>query len=248
MPSDSQCVMLLMLDILGFQNYLTEHGLSNTHALYERIVAFLETIGGDKLAIVPIPNSDGTANVGVGWLNIEHCTFSDTFVIWTEYDPLRTELFCGTCSAIVCHCLDAGITVRGAITVGEAVLDRARSIFLGEPIIEAARVEKACEWIGVSFGPSYTREPYNRYLPAKAVLPYRRHCKPGCGELISGLVLDWPRTWRGERKTDLHLVVNRLDRNVDYHRYYCATHDFVEFSQRHHDWFLRNPHLSIDDT
>jgi len=37
-----------------------------------------------------------------------------------------------------------------------------------------------------------------------------------------------------------------MDCDPAFHEYYEQTLRFVDFSQQHHDWFLRGEHLGID--
>jgi len=176
----------------------------------------------------------------MGYVSLEHCYFSDTVLFWTKYDNFRIWPFTETCSELVCHCLELGFAVRGAITVGEVILDKPTNTYLGGPLIEAARVEKAQRWLGVSFGPSFAEPPHNRLLP-KGQIAYGRHRKEGTDHLIPGMVLDWPRKWRETRTRDVHSVLRQLNRDPKYGDYFRITHEFVDYSFTNHDWFLKHP-------
>jgi len=239
--------LILMLDILGFEDFFLRHGLDYTTRLYKQLSDYVDSQDGG-LSIIPVPNGDGTVSPAVGWLVTEHCRFSDTILIWSHYDQLRLWDFSDMCSELICQSLELGFAVRGAITVGEAMLDNQSSTYLGSPLIEAARVEKAQKWIGASFGPSFNRNPYNSNLPLKNVLAYRQHTKEGYESFVPGLVLDWPRKWRETRNRDLSAVLKALPRNESHELYYRITNEFIDFSFINHDWFFTEKKLSFHES
>ncbi|MCI0424078.1 MAG: hypothetical protein L0312_33525 [Acidobacteria bacterium] len=95
----------------------------------------------------------------------------------------------------MCETLRAELPVRGALGLGSAIMDKATRTYLGQPLVEAARAEKAQQWLGLAFGPSFASR---RDVPFSAdfVRPYTKHRKPGHSDMLPGLVVDWPRMWR----------------------------------------------------
>ena len=76
--------------------------------------------------------------------------FSDTILLWCPLVPPAVDDFVGRCSDLICEALAMNIPLRGAITLGEAVLDNQASLFIGKPIVEAHFIERWQEWIGKS--------------------------------------------------------------------------------------------------
>jgi hypothetical protein len=237
--------ILLLLDVLGFEGLLRARGLQTTRDLYDELIQFVRQQDGG-VSVVPIPDEGGVVHPAVGWLTVDQCYFSDTLMFWTPFSHLSVWGFLEMSGEIVCRCLELGFPVRGAIAVGSAVLDKNTGVYLGEPLVEAARVERAGRWIGVSLGPSFSAPPYNRNLPLNSVLAYRGHQKVLDDPLITGLVLDWPRVWRSSRTSDLLATLKSYDVDLRYASYYAATRTFVEYSAKNHDWYLCRDRMPIE--
>lgn len=150
------------------------------------------------------------------------------------------------CASLLCESLRVGLPLRGALSVGDAILDKSRGVYLGAPLIEAARTEAGQAWIGVSFGPSFGVAPYNRSFDARTILPYKKHCNPERENYVQGLVLDWPRYWRENTLGDVQATICGLDTQLDFSHYYGNTLDFFSYSEAQHDWFLSSQHLSAN--
>ncbi|PYP85862.1 MAG: hypothetical protein DMF61_14980 [Blastocatellia bacterium AA13] len=104
------------------------------------------------------------------------------------------------------------------------------------PLVEAARAEKAQQWVGLAFGRSFDNR---RDVPFSAdlVRPYTKHRKSGYESLLPGIVLDWPRTWRKEYKTSAVPTLERLSNSGKVHEYYKCAIEFVRESDRNSDWW-----------
>ena len=55
-----------------------------------------------------------------------------------------------------CQSIIEGIPLRGCISTGIAMMDQYKSIYFGNPLVEAARGEPAQNTLGVAFGKSLT--------------------------------------------------------------------------------------------
>jgi hypothetical protein len=232
--SDSQIVCLL--DVLGFENILGRLGLAALRTKYETLIAFVkEQTGGIDIAPTP------SGHVAVGWLVLGNAYFSDSLLFWTSYSGMGLRGFTLLIAEAICFGLETGLPLRGAIAVGEATLDGASGVFLGEPLIEVARTERIQQWIGASFGPSFRKVSDGFHL--NTVLPYKSHYKEVTDGYATGMTVDWPRRWRESRKSDPRPVLQSLDLNPTFSAYYERSISFVDFSERNHDWFIRQPHL-----
>jgi hypothetical protein len=82
--------------------------------------------------------------------------------------------FLQTCMDFFCQSIVAGIPLRGCISTGLAVMNPYKSIYVGSPLVEAARGETAQNSIGVAFGKSFNNSHpvYNDYF-----IPYLDHIK-----------------------------------------------------------------------
>src|SRR5206468_748723 len=105
------------------------------------------------------------------------------------------------CADLISEALKIGLPLRGAISAGEAILHQKSSTYLGEPIIEAARLEHAQNWIGATLGLSMLAGDIAREFDPNLVISYNAPKKAQTSDQFSGLVLDWPRRF-GQQEGD----------------------------------------------
>lgn len=230
--------IIALFDVLGFSNKLETTGLEEMLLKYERMI--------DEAVIKDSWRSLGRVQVGKDLycaslfnLPVRYAYFSDTILLWVPLVPHFVAPFTARCTDLVCEALNTGLTLRGSITIGKAVMNKDLSTYLGLPIVEAYNLEKAQMWIGLSFGCSATWPEFQKQLDLKFIMQdYVQHFKPGNDDLISSLVLDWPRRWREKfGSTDLIGLLDRLNTNKRYEKYYINTVDFVNYSKEHADWY-----------
>jgi hypothetical protein len=228
--------VIALFDVLGFESRLKSIGLRRMFAAYTSLT---EVANQNKsgLIIDAAPVGDGTSIPFAGGIVVQQDFFSDTFIFWVNYDPTRFRTFCRILNQFFCRLLQLGVPVRGGISVGELIMDKSKRTYLGEPLVEAARVEKAQQWVGMSLGPSFTRPPFGDHFDLQRVIFYTAHRKPGYSEYIPGLVLDWPRYWRSNIGRSPLIDLRRLDADPQYSLYYQRTFDFIEYSERNPDWY-----------
>lgn len=236
MTGDVQIVCLL--DVLGFENILKRLGLAALQAKYQRLVEYVTSQTGG-VDIVPTP--DG--HIAVGWLVVGNVYFSDTILFWTRYNRMALPSFTQLVADAICFGIETELPLRGAIAVGEVVLEKDAGTFLGEPLVEAARTERVQQWIGASFGPSFQQPAFSGSFYLNTVLPYKSHYKDKSSQYATGITVDWPRRWRESRSSDPRPLIRALDKDPDYSSYYVGSLRFADFSERNHDWFQRQQHL-----
>lgn len=227
-----------LFDVLGFESLLRRNGLAEVQAKYMTLINYVRQQTGG-LDVVALP--DGS--VAVGWLMIGNAYFSDSLLFWTRYSKVALPDFTRGMAEAVCHGLENGLALRGAIAVGQAVLDSGNGVYLGEPLVEIARTEREQRWIGLSFGPSFGRPGYADGFYLNTVLPFKSHYKDPENDYATGMTVDWPRRWRESRSTNLTDAIRALDVDSAYAAYYENTIRFAEFSEQTHDWFRRQQHL-----
>lgn len=157
------------------------------------------------------------------------------------YEPIPCDNFLDVCNDLMCRGLEIGLPLRGAIAVGHAILDLDRHIFLGKPIIEAARLESGQSFIGVSF----SKSAISQKIPKRFSLQYDRHIKDRAREHWGDAILDWPRHWRNTRTENLEQVLQALDTNPNFSSYYKNTLELVEYSQQFSGHFESPKETSI---
>lgn len=227
------------LDVLGFENRLRTLGLSNIQAKYKNLIDYVKSQTG---GVDIVPTLDG--HVAVGWLALGNAYFSDTLLFWTNYSELAVPGFSNLIADAICFGIEIELPLRGAIAVGHAVLDSDEGIYIGYPLVEAARTETAQRWIGASFGPSFSSPNFNKGFHLHTILPYKSHYKQVDNKHATGMTIDWPRHWRETRKTKIVPLITAMDSEPDFSDYYTNTLNFTQFSERNHDWFKKGGKLS----
>ena len=146
--------------------------------------------------------------------------------------------FLQICMEFFCEAMKAGIPLRGCISTGMATLDKHQSIYIGRPLVEAARGESAQNAIGVAFGQSFNNyhPVYNRYF-----IPYPGNLKENDGKTkyLSPMMLDWPRFWRGHygaKEPASADCIKKMNTNLAFSKYYDNALKFVDFSEQHENW------------
>jgi hypothetical protein len=145
-----------------------------------------------------------------------------------RYHPIPCDNFLDLCNEIICHSIEIGLPLRGAISMGEAILHIDYNIFLGQPLIETARLEHVQVCIGASLATSFTKD---QIVPQRYQLPFNTHFKANVPQSFSGMILDWPRHWRNTRKTDLIATIHALDVDLKFSDYYKKTEEIVIASE-----------------
>jgi len=237
MEKSSDLQVVCLLDVLGFESLLKSLGLSGIQAKYTKLIEYVKQQNGG-IDIVPMGGF-----VAAGWLVIGNAYFSDSLLFWTSYSKMSLPSFTHCIAEAICFGLEIELPLRGAIALGEAILDADKGIFLGGPLVEVARTEREQQWIGASFGPSFTKPGFNDGFQLHTILPFKSHYKDRASEYATGMTVDWPRRWREGRKTDSRPVLKSLDRDPTYSSYYSRTETFIDFSEENHDWFRKQGHL-----
>jgi hypothetical protein len=138
-----------MFDVLGFRAIVKSTPLDHLVASYKRLLR-------EKLeaAAIPVFGPGGLRT----WRNAT-TIFSDTILLWAPDTPEALDTLLAASSVMLARFLEIGWPLRGGIARGEAVLDRQRRMFLGQPIVDAHDTETAQEWVGASFHSSCFARP-----------------------------------------------------------------------------------------
>ncbi|WP_414442475.1 hypothetical protein [Burkholderia sp. 22PA0106] len=161
-----------------------------------------------------------------------------------KYHPMPCDGLLDACNELMCRSLEIGLPLRGALALGDAVLDQERGIYLGQPLIDAARMEHSQRLIGVSF----TRSFMSQVVPPRYLVPFDIHLKDANSPLFQGNVLDWPRHWRATRKTDAREIVNELNSAPSAAIYYDNTLRLIDASDDRAGKFESAEEIRVCDT
>lgn len=241
-PTQPTDYLIAFLDVLGFEALLRKVGLDELTRRYEELLTVaLRPNSETRQWTIELALVQGEPTPGLMWLPMQTAYFSDSLLLWVAYHPGHVHEFLDRCSRVFCQALALGLPVRGAISVGRATLDKSRGIYLGEPLIEAVRLESKLNWIGVALAASWKSESLRIPVPPDRVFLYQPPLKDGAAPLFGDLVLDWPRVWRESRQDSASDHLSELaDPGLPeaLHERYVAAIRFWEFSDANKDWFL----------
>lgn len=237
--------MLAFFDVLGFSARLQAEGLDAIVALYNQLIDTTikqhEQNQRWEKAFRPVgESSEGTLMIPVIFgLPLRSAYFSDTILLWAPLVPMFVRSFVTHCATFVCEALRMRVPVRGSLALGDAVMHRPSSTYIGEPIVEAARLENVQKWLGVAFATSATWPEFMAEVDPRLIIEYDVPIKEGSSaDGLTPVVLDWPRRWRELFATDPPEILEEMNQ-AHPHPYYGSTITFVQHSKANEDWHLR---------
>ncbi len=236
--------MLAMFDVLGFSRWMKSVGLRTVLDSYHLLIENAVVRSNEKGGLSAVQTPDGALFAVTG--PPCYAYFSDTILIWHPLVPALVDDFVGRCADLVCEALAMNIPLRGALTLGDAVLSTDADFYLGEPIIEAANLEKAQNWIGLTFGQTAVWSPFLAQMHGTAIIEYQPPTKEHLREYASPIVLDWPRRWRDNHGDCPSIKLRALNTDPRFSAYWENTIAFAEFSSAKHDWHLRPDEIPPD--
>lgn len=244
--------LIALFDIIGFESKFEQLiselgdklGLEKMHMNYQELIhkRFVPSVAVDKYSIAAGMFA-GQLREGYLKLPIRYAYFSDTLLMWAPFHNAFVGTFLDRCSSLFCNALEAGLPLRGAISVGDVILHNKTNTYLGKPFIEAARLEKAQDALGVALCESVRSISF----PPDRVMRYDppiKPLKPKEKSPLSGLVLDWPRFW-SDFLSGTPVDKLRELRVPDFAMYYDNAIDFVHHSENNRDWFIKELELKI---
>ncbi len=223
-----------MFDVLGFSKWVETESLSNILSAYQQLIQRAVLKPNEKGGLSAFHTPEGMLFAVTR--PPQYAYFSDTILLWSPLAPPLVADFVERCSELICEGLVANIPLRGAITLGDAVLDTKTNTYIGKPIIEAVNLEKGQEWIGLTFGHTAMWSPFLGQLHGAAIIEYPVPMKKGFEQYASPIVVDWPRRWRDKYGSG---PTHKLDELRKPHAAakYDNTKTFAEYSLAKHDWF-----------
>jgi len=228
--------VIAYLDALGSKNNM----IKDPHAckILLEILSDLTRQKRDCLIIDATVNArrqaDGSivSNTAIGVLDVQFDSYQDTAVLWAVFDRTRFQVFCDFVNEFFCLALQKRIPLRGGISVGEADMNKGKTVYSNRPMAELLLVEESQEWIGVTFGPSFKHDPYRYCFKHEHILEFSDHIKFGHNDYISTYSLNWPKKWRTMYPESPIKVLNEMNVNDRYSNYYNLAIRFCEKSLR----------------
>jgi len=233
-----------MFDVLGFSHWVENASLQTILDAYEALIENVVTIPNEKGGLAAVQTPEGSIFAVVG--PPHYAYFSDTILLWCPLTPPFVDDFVGRCSDLICEALAMDIPLRGALTLGDAVLDSKSNTFIGKPIVEAANLEKGQNWIGLTFGNTAVWSPFLAQIHGTAIIEYQPPMKSGYEKFSSPIVVDWPRRWRDKYNECPSSKLSRLNTSPEKSYYWDNAIDFANYSLLKHDWHLRPDEIPED--
>ncbi|MGH9420443.1 MAG: hypothetical protein ACRD3J_10740 [Thermoanaerobaculia bacterium] len=233
-----------MFDVLGFSAWVKCAGLQRVLDAYHLLIQDAVVLPQKRGSLSAVQTAEGML-LTVG-LAPSFAYFSDTILLWCPLTPTAVSDFVERCSDLICKALQLGIPLRGALTLGDAVLDGEIGFFIGEPLIEAANLERGQNWVGLTLGNSAVWTAFLAQLHPTTVIEYPPPMKPNLAEYASPIVLDWPRRWRDKYDECPSTRLRSLNVDPRFSVYWENTITFAEHSLKKHDWHLRPSEIPDD--
>ncbi len=227
--------IIALFDVLGFEAMYRKVGPHQMKAKYDRLVEVARSKTDVRaLGMAASVFSDGM-NPVLFHLDIGFQYFSDTLLFWVPLEKQYFSPFLMCCIEIFLEAMKIGTPLRGAIAAGEAIMDKKEGVFLGTPIIDASRLEKAQDWLGVTLAESLGDDSVLKEIDSGLVLPYTPPCKADRPMLHAGFALDWPRRAR-EQGIEIMTLLQQLNHSEPHSKYYDNSIDFVNASAVNRRW------------
>lgn len=201
---------LAVCDVLGFTNSVASQPVWELADRYRRLVD--ET---KRSCAGLIPDADPTLGRQPSWARekLGHAVFSDTLFLWSAPMHRRTDnksrslnwmkgfYFFTTIKNLIAYALLQDLPLRGGIAFGESLIDPARHIYIGQPIIEAYRTEQRQEWMGVALHPSCLDAPNPDWYDPNDDSVLVEYPVPTKAE-VRGPALQWSIDWAAHPPMD----------------------------------------------
>jgi hypothetical protein len=183
---------------------MMEQRLANRYVAFFDILGFSHLVSNESLLVVAekISRLIYYANgIMIKWniygkplrtYEARHLHFSDSILLWSppvprDY-PFSPCVHFSMCVGILIACgMFERIPLRAGVAFGQTYIDIRKRIIIGQPVIDAYRLEKVQEWIGGAFHSSINREDVLRYGHA---VQYCVPVKPGTHGNTE-LAVDW---------------------------------------------------------
>lgn len=228
-------IALAFFDILGTSEKIRCGQYDKVYDFY----SYMVDLCAEEQIPISFSGLPGYSNVDADMVinfPMKHAFFSDTFIIWVEYMDLfgmSLRGFYEKCMHIFTEAIKRGIPLRGAISRGKAIMDEEKRLYLGQPIVEAARAEAAQNWMGIGITRSCQEAAISE---ARLLLPYTEHIKEdyiknGKYILFTACALDWPKYWRNTQDGNVIPIIKDMIDDAAFSSYYDNAIKFVDYSK-----------------
>jgi hypothetical protein len=233
-----------MFDVLGFSHWVETDSLSSIVAAYRQLIGRAVLKPNEKGSLSAFHTPEGMLFAATRAPEVAY--FSDTILLWCPLAPPLVADFVERCGDLMCEALAMNIALRGAITLGDAVLDNKSNTYIGQPIVEAAMLEKGQDWVGLTLGNTAMWSPFLGQLHGASIIEYAAPMKNGYEQYADPIVVDWPRGWRDKNTDDPCSKLDELNKTPAFAKYWDNAKTFAEYSLSKHDWFKYRERIPTD--
>lgn len=253
-------VKFAYFDVLGFKSRFSQLGLTGILDKYLSLISLVRHANKKMSSLSNLPFTDDAAWIeGDAFIlnGVYGAYGSDSLMLWAnhwfpgsidlepherdlareqkphmawQHFPIPNDRFIEVCNELICHAIEQGLPLRGALATGTAAIDVPHTIFLGQPIIDAVVLEGAQRFVGASLAKSI----HAACTPSAYKLEYSSHLKSSAtseqSDLYSGFVLDWPAHWMRTRSSDILQEIRALSKDSGAADVYTNTAAFIEAS------------------
>lgn len=188
--------LVAVVDILGFSALVEKKPVQELMSLVSNLFNFSNEISSN-ITFSPGPNSkeegfSKSFKPGV-------CQFSDTILFWSDVIEDNPEdisfrkkaqtanLFLSLVSNFIGASLISFVPLRAGVSFGETYIDSSKSIYIGEAIVRAHKLEMNQEWIGAAVDTIVPKNLSTYGHLTDYTVPFKNSTS-------SGHALDWTRT------------------------------------------------------
>jgi hypothetical protein len=229
--------MLGFFDVLGFSARIAHDGVDKVYADYQELIT--RVLAQEAMTCIGAIRwqNEALRVPAVFSVEVRYAYFSDTIMLWLPLHPTFAGPFLQRCADLICEALRMGIPLRGSIALGEGFMHKRSGMYLGQHVVDAAKLEAAQNWIGVGMAPSACWPKFLAEVSPTQIIEYEVPVKDGSDSLRSPIALDWPRRWRATQSNSLQDRLRSLSPGDRHGIYYLNALAFADWSERYQDWY-----------
>lgn len=211
------------VDIMGFKDMLLRLSHNEVYLMMQKVSESLLTVQSTYSI-----DYDSEADFD---LNVKMILYSDSIMIFTRDDQQNSLVnLIASISALSESLLSDGIPHKGALALGEMTLDFKRSIFFGQPLVDAYLLQEELKFYGIAV--HGTAEKDMKILMDESIIEYNCAFKNGFARhltIVPGLCLN--EEFEEESFDILTEDINKMRGNTSgsLRKYIDNTIDYIEF-------------------
>jgi len=180
------------IDIMGFKNMVLRKSHKEINDMFDSLLPTIETIKKSLkspfvLRILKSPGKDDIVSTPSAVFPV---MFSDSIILISNDDTEISSLFIFAYILMILRvAMEKGIPVKGAIAFGEMTVKPDKSLYFGQPIIDAFELQNELKIYGVVLHDTCEKRLYElKNIEGKGIVKYLVPMKSG---RITHYIVDW---------------------------------------------------------